>query len=513
MAVVYSARKPHTYRDSVILMELSHALSTQPGIREAAVLMGTPANLQVLHHSGLLPPDERDTAPDDILIAVKAMDEASAKRAVEWALTRLDTPPASDHRVVVTGSASGAVSPYRGWRHLPETARLALISTPGEYAASEAWKALRAGLHVFLFSDHVAIEDEIVLKQAGWERGLLVMGPECGTSIINGVPLGFANQVRSGPIGIVAASGSGLQEMTCLIDQFGSGISHAIGTGSRDLSPAVGGRTMLQGIDLLLHDDKTEILILLSKPPSIAVAQRILTAIESSDKPVIVCFLGMESLPVSAAHIHLARTLEQAARLAVELVTGEAPPAMADPEVSVPCYKSAVLRGLFTGGTLAYEALIILEDRVGAVWSNKPLNSAYQLVLEYPVDEHICLDMGAEEYTLGRPHPMIDPTTRARLLVEMAQQVEAGVFLLDFVLGYGSHPDPVSAMLPAVCQAQEAARIDGRDLVFVASVTGTNADLQPREIQVRKLTQHGVIVAPSNASAVRTAARLLNNGQ
>ncbi len=339
------------------------------------------------------------------------------------------------------------------------------------------------------------------------------MGPECGTSIINGMPLGFANQVRSGSVGIVAASGSGLQEMTCLIDRFGGGISHAIGTGSRDLSPAVGGRTMRQGIDLLLRDNETEILILLSKPPSVVVARRILTAIESSSKPVIVCFLGMESLPVSAAHIHSALTLEQAARLAVELVTGEALPAVADPEASVPYRKPAVLRGLFAGGTLAYEAMIILEERVGAVWSNKPLNSAYQLDLEHQADNHICLDTGAEEYTAGRPHPMIDPTIRAQLLIEMAQRVEAGVFLLDFVLGYGSHPDPVGAMLPAVCQAQEAARMEGRNLVFVASVTGTNADLQPRDIQVRKLIQHGVIVAPSNASAARTAARLLHNGQ
>lgn len=503
MSVSRISQIPNTYRDSVALMELSRDLLGRPGVLNAAVMMGTPANLQVMIESGLVANGILEPAPDDIVIAVQAANGDQGAAAIDWATDRLSST--SNRSVGDVAQSDGALRPvrYEGWRGLNESARLAVISTPGDYAASEAWKALKAGRHVFLFSDHVSVEDEIALKRAGQERGLLVMGPECGTAIINGIPLGFANRVRAGGIGLVAASGSGLQEIVCLIDQLGGGLSHAIGTGGRDLSPAVGGLAMRQGIERLLDDDQTEVLILLSKPPDPAVADGILDAVSVSEKPVIVCFLGIEAATDDRPLLHPVGTLEAAAVLAVKLA-GADPPSIVDPPLDAVGSPPHWLYGLFTGGTLAYEAMTILRESVGGVWSNKPLDRAFQLDAVAAGDRHICLDLGAEEYTAGRPHPMIDPALRAELLVAAARESSANVFLLDFVLGYGSHADPVGAMLPAIQEAQQ-----DRDVLFVASVTGTDADPQSRAEQVRKLAQQGVIVAPCNASAARLVAAVL----
>src|SRR5690606_14776291 len=125
---------------------------------------------------------------------------------------------------------------------------------PGVYAAFEAFRALENNLNVMMFSDNVTVEDEIKLKDLAVKKDLLMMGPDCGTAIINGVGLCFANKIKRGPIGLVAASGTGLQEVTVLIDQFGGGISQAIGVGGRDLSKDVMGRMTLHAINALNAD-------------------------------------------------------------------------------------------------------------------------------------------------------------------------------------------------------------------------------------------------------------------
>ncbi|HBY97346.1 MAG TPA: hypothetical protein DEP84_25965 [Chloroflexi bacterium] len=512
MPVIRHILIPNSYHDSVFLMELSRGLGERPGVEAAGVMMGTPANVAVLVESGLLAERPEGVSPADLVIAAAAGTDVEAAEALEWA-TRSLTAPAG--RTPPDSPSGGAPAPRVGrwqWRELPESARLALISTPGRYAAAEAWKALRAGRHVALFSDHVPVEDEVALKQAARDRGLLVMGPECGTAIIGGVPLGFANRLRRGPIGLIAASGSGLQEVTCLIDRLGSGVSHAIGTGGRDLSAAVGGLTMQQGIDLLLGDEATRMLVLLSKPPDPQVAASVLRRVAHARKPVVVCFLGGDPEPIEAAGASVARTLEEAARLAVELATQRPIPAISAaevPETPVRQGEPPLLCGLFAGGTLAYEAMLVLRAALGPIWSNAPLDSDHRLPETGQLPGHTCLDLGAEEFTAGQPHPMIDGTRRAARLLDVAADPRVGVILLDVILGLGSEPDPAGTLLPAIAQARQIAGRGERTLHVVASVTGTADDPQPYAAQVEKLTKERVVVAESNAAAARAAAALV----
>lgn len=507
MTVTSNRVLPHTYRDSVALMQLSRALGQREGIEEAAVMMATAANLEVLEESGLLSLSEEEVAPDDLVIAVRASGQRQAEEAIAWADEQL--------RVAKGSAASSTAGPAqeeqfkRPWRDVPDSVRLALISTPGVYAAAEAWKALRAGRHVFLFSDNVAVDDEVALKRAGRSRDLLVMGPECGTAIINGVPLGFANAVRRDNIGLVAASGTGLQEVTCLIDRMGGGISHAIGTGGRDLSKEVGGLTMQHGIDLLLDDPGTGVLVLISKPPDPEIADRLLSRVEAAQKPVVVCFLGQEP-PEGSDQVSFARTLEGTAEMAVKRAGIE--PAL-DKRVgrrSPPTWEEPpLMRGLFSGGTLTYEAMGILERRLGPIWSNTPLDPEYGIQGDAIPEGHVCLDLGAQRYTQGRPHPMIDGTVRAEHIRQASRDAAVGVILLDFVLGFGSDLDPAGSLIPAITEAQETADEDGRELLFVASVTGTDRDPQSMGDQVSRLERAGVEVAQTNAAAARYASQLI----
>ena len=505
MSEIRTAILHHLYQDSVVLMEISRQLGVQPGVEEAAVLMGTPANVQVLIEAGLLG-DQPAPSPDDIVIGVRARSGEAAEHATDWARRALSAGAGDRSRGA--GRPSGGQPAYRGWRGRPEDARLALVSVPGPYAAAAAWKALRAGLHVFLFSDHVSVEDEVALKDAARERGLLLMGPECGTACLSGMPLGFSNAIARGPIGLVAASGTGLQEVMCLIDRLGGGTSQAIGTGGRDLSRRVAGRTMKQAIALLAADPGTAVITLISKPPDPDVAADVLSTVAAAGKPAVVCFIG-ERAPAAVAGLHFARTLEEAARLAVHLAGTPGVPSGGDPVVP-PAPQRAQLRGLFCGGTLAYEALTILGERLGPIWSNLALDPDRGWTTGQPIPGHLCIDLGAEEFTSGRPHPMIDPAPRAQLLVEMARDPRVGVFLLDVVGGTGCHRDPGGAMVEAIEEARREARSAGRALAFVASVTATDADLAPRGLQVAALERAGVIVAPSNASAARVAAGLVS---
>jgi succinyl-CoA synthetase alpha subunit len=366
-------------------------------------------------------------------------------------------------------------------------------------------KALKSGLHVFLFSDNVSVEDEIELKSLAGRKGLLVMGPDCGTAIVDGVPLGFANAVRRGPIGLAAASGTGLQQVSCLVDRFGSGVSHALGTGGRDLDERVGGRTMLAAIDRLIADPATDVLVLISKPPAPSVAARVIDAVRGAPKPVVVNFLGGEPEAVRAAGAYPASTFEAAARIATALARGDAPPdddgaadAAEDPALAALAADAAArlargqaeVRGLFSGGSLAGEAKLMLRRLLGA-------------------DRHDrILDLGDDEFTVGRPHPMIDPRLRTEQIAALADEPEVAVLLLDVVLGYGSHLDPAGALAPTIVETRRRAAAAGRHLAVVASVCGTEADPQGLGRQEQILAEAGVLLASSNARAARLAARI-----
>src|SRR5207244_7611318 len=194
----------------------------------------------------------------------------------------------------------------------------------------------------------------------GRELVLIVMGPECGTSIVNGVGLGFANRVRRGSIGVVGASGTGIQEVTTLVHRLGGGISHAIGTGGRDLDAAVGGVTTLQGLGWLAEDDGTRVIVIVSKPSSRDVADRVLAAAARIGKPAVACLLGYDGqIPTG---LEVVTTLEEAAIAAVRL-TGAAPRGLDRPVITSSATSGSIV-GLYTGGTLCEEARRLVGGRV-----------------------------------------------------------------------------------------------------------------------------------------------------
>jgi succinyl-CoA synthetase alpha subunit len=497
------------YRDSVSLMQLSATLGRLLGVQQASAVMATAGNLELLREAGLIAAAV-EPSPNDLLVAVEAADEATLAEALATAEAELSRAPAAQ------GGAGPRRVPPRSLEmalgELP-TANLALISTPGDYAAAEAMKALRLGLNVMLFSDNVALADEIELKTYARERDLLVMGPDCGTAILSGIPLGFANAVRRGDIGAVAASGTGLQQVTCLIDRWGQGISQAIGTGGHDLSAEVGGITMLQGLHALAADPATRVVVLISKPPHPEVAERVLGAASAAGKPIVVNFLGADPSTVRRPNVHPVRTLEDAARLAVALAgNAEAATGAARSEAAVEDPRLApgqrYVRGLYSGGTFCYEALLLLSEVLGPVRSNTPLDPGCRLDDVWQSREHTAVDLGDDVFTRGRPHPMIDQTLRCERMRKEAADPEVAVVLFDVVLGYGAHPDPTAELVPAIRSARAAAAAAGREVAFVGSVCGTAADPQDLARQETALRDAGVMLADSNAQAVRMAARI-----
>jgi succinyl-CoA synthetase alpha subunit len=503
------------YRDSVSLMQFSAQVAKLPGVQQASAVMATENNLSLLREAGLLT-GQLEAKPNDLLIVLQGDDEAALAVALQEAEVVLNQSPQA------TSSGPQRIHPRSIEMALAElpTANLALIATPGEYAAAEALKALHLGLHVMLFSDNVTPAEEIMLKQYARDHNLMVMGPDCGTAIINGIPLGFANVVRRGDIGLVAASGTGLQQVTCLIDRWGKGVSQAIGTGGHDLHSSVGGISMLQGLKALIADPATRVIVLISKPPSPDVTQRVLEQASQAGKPVVVNFLGADPAAIQDEGIFAARTLEEAAAMAVALSDGRQPDQQAHepaPELIGAMAAEAqrlsprqqYIRGLYSGGTFCYEALLLLAEAVGPVYSNIPLEAQYRLADVWQSQQHTVIDLGDDLFTRGRPHPMIDQRLRNERILKEAADLEVAVILLDVVLGYGSHPDPAREIVPTIQQARKVATEAGRQLIFVGSVCGTLSDPQNRTRQETALHEAGVLLADSNAQAVRLAASVL----
>ena len=514
MAEVYSRVFANSYRDSVELMQIAAELEALVGIERAGLVMATPANQEVLVAAGLLSKAAAEAGPNDLVVAVAADSAAVAEQALELAAARVSG----------SGAAGSGPTTRTDARTIAEaqaelgSANLALISTPGTYATAEAMKALKRGLNVFVFSDNVPIEDEIELKSMARKKGLLVMGPDCGTAILDGIPLGFANVVRRGSIGLVAASGTGLQQVSCLIDRFGAGVSQAIGVGGRDLDERVGGTMMLAGLERLAADPGTAVIVLISKPPAASVAARVLDATRQVGKPVVINFLGGDPAAIEAAGVIPAGTFEAAAAISTAIALGRPIPRDVgaiidlrrrdddgdrggDDDAWPSAARSAAtdlrfgqwrIRGLFSGGSLAGEAKLILRAAFGADRANR----------------HEILDLGDDEYTVGRPHPMIDPRLRNEHLRAAGADPSTAVVLLDVVLGYGAHADPAGELVGAIQAARDTARNEGRAFAVVASVCGTPGDPQGSATQESRLAAAGVIVAASNARAARIAARI-----
>ncbi len=548
MSVTRALVRSGAYHDSVVLMRLQAALAGLPGVADAAAVMGTPANRDLLAASGLLAPEAERARPEDLVVVVRA----ESAEAADAALQQVDALLAARG----AAAAPGAFRPrtLAAAAKLLPAARWVLVSVPGRYAAAVAREALELGKNVFLYSDNVAVEDEAELKRAAGEKGLIVLGPDCGTAIVGGAGFGFANRVRRGSIGLVAASGTGLQAVASRIHALGAGVSQALGTGGRDLAPEIGGATAAQAIEALGRDPDTRVIVLVSKPPEAEVAARLLWRLEETGKPAVVCLLGLVPPLRRLGSVHFAAGLDAAAEVAVELeakakdqvgkkrVAAEPPSAKLEGERAVtddarhggralrpeeggsrvapgPCAGRSrgepaadtrrgaapgdprgfepgqrFLRGLFAGGTLAYEALLALRPLAFPLYSNLSSFGVRRLPDLGKSLGHTILDLGDDELTVGRPHPMIDNSLRLRRLRQEAADPEVAAVLLDVVLGEGAHPDPAAELGPAVAAARAAAAGEGRQLEVVAWVVGTEGDPQGLARQVAALEAAGARV-------------------
>ncbi len=494
---------PSTYRDSVWLMHLSHTLESLPGVQKVAVMMGTSHNKAVLQEAELLTTEGKAGGANDLLVCVQTETPTAAAEALREATKRVTQQQQRQ------GNVAGEAAPRTletALRRLPD-ANLACISVPGEYAVQEARKALRHGLHVFLFSARVDLEAEVALKHLAAQQGLLMMGPDCGTAILNGVPLGFANHLPRGVVGLIAASGTGLQQVSCLLAQQG--------VGGRDVHERIGGHNMRAALQALAQDRDTHVLVLIAKPPATHVAARLVQDAERIGKPCVLAFLGETAPRQASGAVYPVATLAQAALVAGALARGESIP-IGESDIPTPLTAELqaacvalqpgqrLVRALYCGGTLAHEALGLLRRTLGTVTSNldHTLEASHGAT-------HVVLDLGAEEFTQARPHPMIDPSMRRQHLLEAARNPAVAVVLCDVMLGWSAHPDAAGVLAAAWEEAQTIAQAAGRGFVGIAHVCGAPQDPQGFESQCKILHNQGIILADSNAQAVGLAAAAL----
>ncbi len=504
--------KKNSYYDSVSLMHLSDKAKLLPHVLDAVISMGTESNKNYLKDINLFDDGLDAAGPNDLVIAIRVEDERTIESLSKSIENLLNQKGIAEQKA----SEDKPVSFDYTLRKNPD-ANIVLVSIPGEYAYYESKKGLLANKHVMIFSDNVSVEQEIQLKNLAVSKGLLLMGPDCGTAIINGVPLAFANVVPKGPIGIVGASGTGSQQVSSLIARMGSGITQLIGTGGRDLSEAVGGKTMLLGIDALNEDPKTKVIVLISKPPAESVMEKVLATASKCIKPVVVCFLGGRKDVIEKYNLVAADNLEEAAIKAVQIATGKTIGGYvceneirttAESETAKMSSNQKYIRGLYTGGTLCDESIIYLQKSFGIIYSNTTIDAETKLTDSRVSLSDTIIDLGDDEFTKGKAHPMIDPSYRKLRLLNEAKDYQVAVVLLDIVLGYGSHDDPAGAMIESIKQAKTEFEKRGGYLSVIASVCGTEEDPQVLSAQEGKLKQAGVICMPSNYQAVKLAAKI-----
>ncbi len=510
--IIKAEVKKGVYYDSVSLMQAARAASAVEEVAECSAVMGTRENKNILNLSGMLAPEAAAASDEDLLIVVKANNLDAASKALETVNSTLGKNKESDENV----SGKRAFGLDNALKFLPNV-NIAVVSVAGKYAGKLTEKCLDRNINVFLFSDNVSLKTEIMLKKKAEEKGLFLMGPDCGTSIINGVPLGFANVVRRGNIGIISAAGTGLQEVSTIISNEGAGISQAVGTGSRDIKKEVGGVTFLAGLSALKADNATEVVLLVSKPPDWPVMQKILKEAEGN-KPVVAVFLGSDSRKYGGNIIY-ARTLEEgalkAAYLSMDGSDHKAKERIFD--INTQVEKAAVaearrkskshkyIRALYSGGTYAAEAQVIFSDLGIKTYSNVPLKKGNKLRSSLKLKENSVLDLGEDEFTVGRMHPMIDYSLRSKMIIEQAKDKSVSVILLDVVLGYGANMNPLTDLVPAIRESFK----NNKGLSIVVSVCGTESDPQNRNRVTTGLRKEGVLVMPSNASATKLAAEIL----
>lgn len=503
VAIIKTQIRSGVYYDSAKLMQLQRSLASLPGVLDAGVVMGTESNKELLAHIDLNTTEVQASKPDDLVIVVKSESAQVAEEAIGKVDELLAARKSDIDQEYMPHSLEAAAE------MLPD-ASWVIVSVAGRYAAGVTREALRLGKHVHLFSDNVSVEDEIALKTQAREAGLLVMGPDCGTANIGGMGLAFANKVRNGPIGIVAAAGTGLQQVASRIHQLGGGITYGIGTGGRDLSEKVGAITYLMALDALIRDPDTKVIVLVSKPPAPKVAEEVLKVARKAGKPVVVNFIARAVTTIQDGNLFFATGMDDAARLAVEFAKN--PPDLhpaADVSFEKFTPEQKYFRGLFSGGTLAYEAQYILAGYLPRVWANAPINKDNKMADALVSQENCIVDLGEDEFTVGRLHPMMDNELRIRRLYEEANDPEVAIIMLDVVIGYGSHPDPACELGEAITKSIEIAKRAGRHLEVVCVVTGTDEDPQNLDSQISKLKEAGAWVDTSNDLVVRRVGRIM----
>lgn len=509
--VVRCLVKKNLYYDSVILMTISSELSKSEGVNNAAVMMGTDQNKLSIAKMNLLTEEVQAAAADDLFISVESEDEEVAEAAIKKAEQLLSSSLEDVKEIPIAYSLESALKKLPG-------ANILLISIPGSHVESVAMEALENNLNLHIFSDNVPLEVEAKIKEEADKKNLLVMGPDCGTAIINGVPLGFANQVRKGSIGIVGASGTGIQEISTLVHRLGEGVSHAIGTGSNDLNQAIGGKSMIAVLQLLDKNPDTEIIVLVSKPPAVPVAEKVLQVAAQCSKPVVVNFVGPQKdfNNLLSHQCQRAKTLEEAAYRAVGILRGvdwqNIKTQLYDQdkilvEETAGATEGSFIRAIYSGGTFAAEAVALMTEQVTPVFSNTNVEGSTPMEKERT--GHLCVDMGADEFTVGRPHPMIDPSLQAEWIERAVSEPTTAAIVFDVVLGHGVHPDPAGFIADKIKGA--LARVQGKDrkVPIFCFVCGVEEDMQVRSKQVEKLRQTGCFVYPSNNAAVMGALELL----
>jgi FdrA protein len=513
--IVKTIIKKGAYFDSVSLMQISKKINSLKGVKDSAVVMATKENKNIIKSSGLLTREIEDAGDNDLAIAVSAVSEESVNAALKEAETMLKggnkQEVCADKRIADSIDSALSMNPELN---------MALISVNGKYAGSLAQEALNKGLNLMIFSDNVDIETEIKLKKDGLKKNLLVMGPDCGTAIINGAPLGFANRVNKGNIAIIGPSGTGIQEISCLISNLGGGISQAIGTGTRDVKEDVGAITTIYGLNMLKNDPKTNVIVIVSKPPQKGPMNKILSVVKKINKPVVAIFLGSD-FESKIKNLYMARNLHEAALKAFYLSKNEdihkAREAIYNEKIKMSeiikkekakkSKEQKYLRGLFSGGTFASQALCALSEIIGDIKSNIPLSPNLKLKNSMELEKHSIIDLGEDEFTFGRPHPMIDYTLRNKILKEQSKDKTVSAILLDIVLGYGSNMSVFEEISPAI---KEAFKNNPR-LTIIAAVTGTDMDPQDKRKLVSGLKKEGVFVFDSNYLAAVFAGEIVRN--
>jgi FdrA protein len=523
--------KPNFYRDSLQLMKISDKLRRlSSGILEASVVMATETNKGILIRLGFAPSAIEQAGESDMILAIRARD----KHSIDLAVGQLDNLLSSQEMIRSGSDQDKTDGLDSALGRMPGT-NLVLLSIPGEYVKDISIKLIEKGIHQKIFSDHVPLEDELEIKTKAAARGVLILGPGAGTSIINGKGIGFSNAIKAGPVGVVAAAGTGLQEVTCLLDHCDIGVKHGLGVGGNDPKDKIGGIMMLDCMKMLERDNEIKVIAIVSKPPSEAVVNKIMDfAANKGTKKYVFAFIGGSTVELKAGETNSAHIVQASSLASSVMAVAESMGVDQLKKALNKCYippegllsalqvewtqlnnDQKYIRGLYTGGTFTYESQVILSDMIkdGSIYSNAPIRQVKQLEDSLKSVEHSIVDLGEEEFTRGRPHPMIDPTIRKFRILDEAQDPQVGVMLLDFVLGFGSNSDPVGAALEELKKAKRIAKENGRHLSIVAHVCGTKNDLQGYDQSVLNLKSAGCLVMPTNALAAVASAVIISRGK